>query len=205
MPFYNQNYLVCVLVSKLKLFKCIWNSVFNPVKHQSFYVYFTSSLMTSLGSQWPYKYLLKILIVRISHFTYILLKHGLHRAKTTFADSLNTFQSDKERGMTDHKVLVPQLTERKLSVMAKTCHCSVPISPLLTSSTFNCISPWEVPFPCLYTLAESLSSSLHYFLSWSCWHLLRSAPSCRLTKCWERELLNVRVSHCVQFLRFQKH
>lgn len=99
--------------------------------------------------------------MRIAHFTYVLLKY--HHAKTTFADSLNTFQSDKEHGMTDRKALVPQLTERKLSVMTRTCHCSDPIWTLLTSSAFNYISLWEVPFPCTYMLAECLSSSLHCF------------------------------------------
>lgn len=107
----------------------------------------------------------------------------------TFADSLNTGQSDKERGMTDCKALLLQLTERRLCVMTKTCCCSGPISTLLTSSAFRCISLREVPFPCMCAFAESLSSSLHYFPSWSCLQFLRSAPSCRLTKFWECESL----------------
>lgn len=118
----------------------------------------------------------------------------------TFTGSLNTFQSDKEHWMTDHKTLLPQLTERKLSVTTKTCHCSVPISALLPSSAFNCMSLQKVPLPCLYSLAESLS--LHCFPSWCCWHLLRASPSHRLTEFWGR-MLNVRVSYCVQFLPFR--
>lgn len=83
--------------------------------------------------------------------------------------------------------------------MTKTWYCSVPISALLTSSAFNCTG-LQVPLPCLYPLAESLS--LPCFPSWYCWHLLRSAPSCRLSKFWRR-VLNGRVLHCVPFLPFR--
>lgn len=103
----------------------------------------------------------------------------------TFTGSLNTFQSDKEHWMTDHKALQSQQTERKFSVMTKTCHCSVPISALLISSAFNCMSLQEVPLPCLYCSVESLT--LHCF-PWCFWHLLRSAPSRRLSAFWRRVL-----------------
>lgn len=76
----------------------------------------------------------------------------------TFADSLNTLQSNKVCEMTDrkalltnHKALLPQLTEKQLSVMTKICHCSLAISALLTSSAFSCrASEKSLVFACTH-------------------------------------------------------
>lgn len=67
--------------------------------------------------------------------------------------------------------LVIQLTRIYL-LSTKTGHCSLPVSALQTRSALSCICSGKILFPYIPMLAESLSCSLYYFPSWSCWHLL---------------------------------
>lgn len=122
--------------------------------------------MTSLAPQWPYK-------------SWFHIRHPPTKMLSSLCQNNLSTQS-KHSSLTENlewqiarlRCLITQLTWIIPSVITKTGHCSLPISALQTRSAFNCICPGKILFPYTSTLAESLSSSLCYFPSWSCWHPL---------------------------------